>query len=152
MRPYAGAEYIETVPVIIPRSVAGQTVKIEVSTGAAVKPDVPEAESLPVYIDNLRKSYSASAIVVTLQTPDDGASLRGRLISGLPASALDTLRPGNQTRRADAYRLRRRADDRHRSDERHTLRGPTRALRDHRPTGLATAPACQPRERCVGLI
>ncbi|HVT09410.1 MAG TPA: SpoIVB peptidase S55 domain-containing protein [Polyangia bacterium] len=105
MRPYAGAEYIETVPVIIPRSVAGQTVKIEVSTGAAVKPDVPEAESLPVYIDNLRKSYSASAIVVTLQTPDDGASLRGRLISGLPASALDTLRPGNQTRRADAYHI-----------------------------------------------
>ena len=40
-----------------------------------------------------------------MQTPDDGASLRGRLLSGLPASALDTLRPGNQTRRADAYRV-----------------------------------------------
>jgi len=105
MRPYAGAEYVETVPVIIPRNVGGQNVKIEVSTGAAVKPDVPQAETLPVYIDNLRKSYSASAIVVTLQTPDDGASLRGRLISGLPASALDTLRPGNQTRRADAYHI-----------------------------------------------
>jgi hypothetical protein len=105
MRPYAGSEYVETVPVIIPRNVGGQTVKIEVSTGAAVKPDVPQAETLPVYIDNLRKSYSASAIVVTLQTPDDGASLRGRLISGLPDSALDTLRPGNQTRRADAYHI-----------------------------------------------
>ncbi len=105
MRPYAGAEYVETVPVIIPRTLAGRTVKIEVATGAAVKPDVPQAESLPVYIDNLRKSYSASAIVVTLQTPEDGASLRGRLISGLPDSALDTLRPGNQTRRADAYHI-----------------------------------------------
>jgi hypothetical protein len=105
MRPYAGSEYVETVPVIIPRNVGGRNVKIEVSTGAAVKPDVPEAETLPVYIDNLRKSYSASAIVVTLQTPDDGASLRGRLISGLPASAMDTLRPGNQTRRADAYHI-----------------------------------------------
>jgi hypothetical protein len=105
MRPYAGSEYVETVPVIIPRNVGGQNVKIEVSTGAAVKPDVPQAETLPVYIDNLRKAYSASAIVVTLQTPDDGASLRGRLISGLPASAMDTLRPGNQTRRADAYHI-----------------------------------------------
>ncbi len=105
LRPYAGAEYVETVPVIIPRTVAGQTVKIEVASGAMVRPDMPQAESLPVYIDNLRKSYSASAIVVTLQTPDDGASLRGRLISGLPASALDTLRPGNQTRRADAYHV-----------------------------------------------
>jgi hypothetical protein len=105
MRPYAGSEYVETVPVIIPRTVAGQTLKIEVATGASVKPDLPQAETLPVYIENLRKSYSASSIVVTLQTPDDGASLRGRLIQGLPDSALDTLRPANQTRRADAYHI-----------------------------------------------
>jgi len=105
LRPYAGAEYVETVPVIIPRTLVGQTVKVEVATGAAVKPDLPEAESLQVYIDNLRKSYPATSIVVTLQTPDDGASLRGRLISGLPASALDTLRPGNQSRRAGAYHI-----------------------------------------------
>jgi hypothetical protein len=41
--------------------------------------------------------------VVTLQTADAGASLRGRLIEGLPASAMDTLRPSNQTKRADSY-------------------------------------------------
>jgi hypothetical protein len=105
MRPYGGSEYVETVPVIIPRTVAGQTLKIEVSSGASVKPDMPQAETLPVYIDNLRKSYSPSAIVVTLQTPDDGASLRGRLISGMPSSALDTLRTGNQTTRAGAYHI-----------------------------------------------
>jgi len=105
MRPYGGSEYVETVPVIIPRTVAGQTLKIEVSSGAAVKPDMPQAETLPVYIDNLRKSYSPSAIVVTLQTPDDGASLRGHLISGMPDSALDTLRTGNQTTRAGAYHI-----------------------------------------------
>jgi hypothetical protein len=105
LRPYAGSEYVETVPVIIPRTVAGQLLKIEVASGASVRPDLPQAETLPVYIDNMRKSYSASAIVVTLQTPDDGASLRGRLISGLPDSALDTLRPGNQTNRAGAYHI-----------------------------------------------
>ena len=105
LRPYAGAEYVETVPVIIPRTVAGQTLKIEVASGASVRPDVPQAETLPVYIDNMRKSYSATSLVVTLQTPDDGASLRGRLISGLPDSALDTLRPGNQTNRAGAYHI-----------------------------------------------
>jgi hypothetical protein len=105
LRPYGGSEYVETVPVIIPRTVAGQTLKIEVASGASVRPDMPQAETLPVYIDNMRKSYSASSIVVTLQTPDDGASLRGRLISGLPDSALDTLRPGNQTNRAGAYHV-----------------------------------------------
>jgi hypothetical protein len=105
LRPYAGAEYVETVPVVIPRGVAGDMVKIEVATGAQVKPDTAQAESLRGYIENLKKFYTASSIVVTLQTPDDGASLRGRLLSGLPPSALDTLRPGNQTRRADAYRV-----------------------------------------------
>jgi hypothetical protein len=54
LRPYAGSEYVETVPVIIPRTVAGQTLKIEVASGASVRPDVPQAETLPVYIDNMR--------------------------------------------------------------------------------------------------
>ena len=105
MRPYAGSEYVEIVPVVIPRSVGGDMVKLEVASGAQVKPDTPQAESLRGYIDNLRKFYSASSIVVSVQTPDDGASLRGKLLSGLPPAALDTLRPGNQTRRADAYRV-----------------------------------------------
>ncbi len=105
LRPYAGSEYVETVPVVIPRNVGGDMVKLEVASGAQVKPDTPQAESLRGYIENLRKFYTASSIVVSVQTPDDGASLRGRLLSGLPPAALDTLRPGNQTRRADAYRV-----------------------------------------------
>jgi SpoIVB peptidase S55 len=105
LRPYAGTEYVETVPVVIPRTLGGDMLKIEVATGAQVRPDTAQAESLRGYIENLRKFYTASSIVVSLQTPDDGASLRGRLLSGLPPAALDTLRPGNQTRRADAYRV-----------------------------------------------
>jgi hypothetical protein len=105
LRPYAGAEYVETVPVVIPRTLAGETIKLEVASGAVARPDVPQAESLSGYIDNLRKFYTASSIVITLQTPEDGASLRGRLLSALPASAMDTLRPGNQTRRADSYHV-----------------------------------------------
>lgn len=105
LRPYAGPEYVETIPIVIPRTVGGDMVKLEVATGAAVKPDVPQAESLRVYLDNLRKFYTASSIVVSVQTPEDGAALRGRLLSGLPESALDTLQTGKQTRRADAYRV-----------------------------------------------
>ena len=43
--------------------------------------------------------------MVSVSTPDSGASLRGRLIPSLPDSALDTLRSANQTRRADAYHV-----------------------------------------------
>jgi hypothetical protein len=105
LRPYAGPEYVETIPVTFPRGLGGTTVKIEVASGALVKPDLPPAETLAIYIDNLRRYYTASSIVVSLQTPDDGAALRGRLLPDLPASALDTLQPGNQTRRADAYHV-----------------------------------------------
>jgi hypothetical protein len=103
LRPYAGAEYVETVPVVIPRTVAGEVIKLEAASGSIVRPDVPQAESLRGYIDNMRKFYGGSSIVVTVQTTDAGASLRGRLIQGLPASAMDTLRPSNQTKRADSY-------------------------------------------------
>jgi len=105
LRPYAGPEYTETVPVVIPRTVAGEAIKIEVASGSLVRPDVPQAESLRVYIDNMRKYYGASTIVTTVQTADAGASLRGRLIQELPASAMDTLRPSNQTKRADSYSI-----------------------------------------------
>ncbi|HVR02610.1 MAG TPA: hypothetical protein VMT47_10780, partial [Polyangia bacterium] len=105
LRPFAGAEYVETVRVKIPRAAAGRAVHLEAASGAMARPDVPPAESLGDYIENMRKYYSAASIVVSVQTPDEGAALRGRLIPDLPASALDTLRPGNGTRRADAYRV-----------------------------------------------
>jgi hypothetical protein len=105
LRPYAGKEFVETIPVLIPRMLAGKTVKVEVAAGALVRPDMPKPESLRGLMDNLRVSYPAKAIVVSLSTPDSGVSLRGRLIPSLPDSALDTLRSTSQTRRADAYRV-----------------------------------------------
>jgi hypothetical protein len=105
LRPYAENEYTVTVPVKIPSSLGAGPIKVEVASGASVRPDVPKPDSLRGYIENLRSYYPASSIVVTLNTPEDGASLRGRLIPSLPEAALDTLRPANQTRRADAYRI-----------------------------------------------
>jgi hypothetical protein len=105
LRPYAGKEFVETIPVLIPRMLAGKTVKVEVASGALVRPDMPKPESLRGLMDNLRVSYPAKAIVVSLSTTDSGVSLRGLLIPSLPDSALDTLRSTSQTRRADAYRV-----------------------------------------------
>lgn len=105
LRPYAGREYTQTVDVKIPEALAGEVVKVEVASGALVKPETPRPESVADVIENLRAHYTASSIVVSLSLPEDGASLRGRLIPELPAAALDTLRPGNQTRRAEGYRL-----------------------------------------------
>jgi len=105
LRPYAGKEFVEIVPVLIPRTLAGKTIKVDVASGALVRPDLPKPESLRGMMENLRAFYPGQSIVVSLSTPDSGVSLRGRLIPSLPDSALDTLRPANQTRRADAYRV-----------------------------------------------
>jgi hypothetical protein len=105
LRPYAGKEFVEVVPVPVPRALAGKTIKIDVASGALVRPDVPKPESLRGLMENLGVSYPSKSIVVSVSTPDSGVSLRGRLIPSLPDSALDTLRSANQTRRADAYRV-----------------------------------------------
>jgi hypothetical protein len=105
LRPYAGSEYVETVNVQIPRTVAGQAVRIEAASGVLVRPELPSPESLSTYIDNMTKYYTAGNIVVSVQTADEGASLRGRLVPDLPSAAIDTLRTGNQTRRAESYSL-----------------------------------------------
>ncbi len=105
LRPYAGAEYTRTLEVDVPPALAGKAMKIEVASGAQTKPELPRAEDLRGFIENLRVYYPASSLVVSLTTRDDGASLGGHLIRDLPGSALDTLRPVNQSRRADSFRV-----------------------------------------------
>jgi hypothetical protein len=104
LRPYAGAEYVQAIPLDIPRTLAGQTIKVLATAGNLAKPDVAPPESLIGLIDNLRKSYPAKAIVVSLETPDEGVTLRGSVIPDLPGSVIDTLRPGASTRRADTFK------------------------------------------------
>jgi hypothetical protein len=105
LRPYQGAEFVETLDIEVPRSLAGRAIKIEVAGGAQVKPDLPRAEDLRGFVENLRTYYPAASLVVSLTTRDDGVALRGRLIRNLPPSALDTLRPAGQSRRADAFHV-----------------------------------------------
>jgi hypothetical protein len=105
LRPYGGAEFDKTVMVEIPRSFAGKAVKIEAAAGAQVKPEMPRAEDLAGFVQNLRTYFPATSLVLGLTSKDDGASLHGRLIHNLPPSALDTLRPASQSRRADSVHM-----------------------------------------------
>lgn len=105
MRSFGGKEFIETIPVNIPRALAGELVKIEVASGALVKPDVARPENLHDFVELLSAGYTAASLIVSLSTPDSGVAMRGRLIPGLPPSALDTLRSANASPRADAYKV-----------------------------------------------
>jgi len=105
LRPYAGAETVETVSVDVPQSWAGRALKVEVAAGSLVRPETPRAENLRGFIENLRAYYAASSLVVSIATRDDGAALHGQLIRNLPPSALDTLKPAFESRRADSFRI-----------------------------------------------
>jgi hypothetical protein len=105
LRPFAGREYVETIAVPIPARLAGQQVRLEVASGALVRPDVARPEDLAGYITAMKTYFTASSIVVSMSLPEDGASVRGSLLPNLPPSALDTLRTARGTRRADTYHL-----------------------------------------------
>jgi hypothetical protein len=104
LRPYAGKEYVQAIPIDIPRSLAGQQIKVVTTAGNLAKPEMAAPENLAGLIDNLRKTYPARALVVSLETPDEGVTLRGSVIPDLPGSVIDTLRPGASTRRADTFK------------------------------------------------
>jgi hypothetical protein len=105
LRPFDGAEYTETLRVPIPESAAGQTLKVEIASGANTRPDVAPPETLPGYIEALGKYYPSTSIVVGVQTLEDGAATRGRLLPDLPSAAMDTLRSSGRARRVDGYRV-----------------------------------------------
>jgi hypothetical protein len=104
LRPYAGAPYVRSIPIEVPRWLSGQALKIEVQAGHQVKPEQAPPESLGDLIDNLRKGYSARTLVVTLNTLEEGVMLRGRLVPALPASVMATLRPAGGSRRGEPYK------------------------------------------------
>jgi hypothetical protein len=104
LRPYNGRPQVRAIPFEVPRSLAGQTIKIEASAGNLAKPDVAPPESLDGLIANLRKGYPARSLVVTVVTPDEGVLLRGQLIPSLPASVIATLRPASSTRKVEPHK------------------------------------------------
>lgn len=104
LRPFGKPVEFVTIPVEIPRALAGQIVKIEVQAGPQVKPELASPDSIGDFIENLRKGYSGKSLVVTLNSTDEGVALRGRLVPSLPASVMATLRPGSNSRRGEVQK------------------------------------------------
>ena len=104
LRPYGKPDEHVTIPVDIPESLAGQTVRLTVQSGSLARPDLAPPESLRGLLDNLGRSYSPASLVVALETPDEGLTLHGKLVPELPGSVLDSLRPSTAARRSDSLK------------------------------------------------
>jgi hypothetical protein len=104
LRPYGKTEETINVPIDIPSFLAGQTVKLSVQAGGQAHPDAAAPESLDQYIAELRHTYAATSVIVSLETPDEGLTLHGHLVPELPGSVFDSLRPSTSARRSDVLK------------------------------------------------
>jgi hypothetical protein len=105
---YAAAPVTRTIPIEVPREMAGREMEIEVMPGSEAIPDLPEPESIDDLVRNLTTSYPDDALIVAVRMPGQGAMVRGRALYNLPASAFDALRPGASTDGAEPLAVVRR--------------------------------------------
>lgn len=92
-RKFGGGRYEVTVPVRIPRAVPpGSLVRIEVAAGPSAAVDMAPPETLADVRRIVARMYHARQLVVRVFGPGEGTSIRGRIVSHLPGSVLDSLR------------------------------------------------------------
>jgi hypothetical protein len=93
LKKYDSPEQILTVPIRIPEAAAGKEIQLEVAGGDYITPVMPEPQNLNDLLTNVTRFYPPKSLVVGINIPGEGVSLRGRLIERLPESAVDALLP-----------------------------------------------------------
>ncbi len=94
LRPFNGPEEVRVIRVDLPENLTpGETIRIDVEGGSDAEPPAPEPQSLDDVVANLHRTFPATSLVVTVQQPAPGVSIRGHVAENLPPSAVDALRP-----------------------------------------------------------
>jgi hypothetical protein len=101
---YDNKDIIETVPVDVPASLAGNIVQLELTSGDSAKLDAAPPVDLPSLIAAVRKLLPGNVWSATLYAADEGVALDGKLVKDLPATAHDKLHPQTHTQRVAAYK------------------------------------------------
>lgn len=84
-------DVIRAVKVRIPEVAAGSTVQVTVAAGDKVPIEQPRAGSLDDLIEQTKRRYPATSLVVALRMPTRGLRFEGHVVDSLPASALSSL-------------------------------------------------------------
>ncbi len=91
MRRVDRPDLVRAVKVRVPEAAAGTTVKVSVAAGNQVPIEQPRAGSLDDLIEQVKRRYPATSLVVALQMPTRGLSFEGHVVDSLPPSALSSL-------------------------------------------------------------
>jgi hypothetical protein len=101
---YDGKPVTDRVPFMVPASLAGSIIRLEVTAGDAAQLDAAPPENVEDLMKAFRKLLPGNVYAVTLFTADEGAAIDGKIIRDLPSSALDKLHTGASTPRVETYR------------------------------------------------
>ena len=82
---------VRSVKVRIPMAAAGKNVRVAVSAGNQVALEQPRPGSLGDLIEQTKRRYPATSMVVALQMPSRGLRFEGHVVDSLPPSALNSL-------------------------------------------------------------
>jgi hypothetical protein len=91
LRRFGQSEESRKVTIPIPASAAGQRIEVAFEPGNRVQLERPDPTSLDELLANVKLGYPATSLVISMKLPNQGLNLRGQVVRGLPASALDTL-------------------------------------------------------------
>lgn len=89
----SSTEKLVTVPVRIPLNAAGQKIRIEIAGGDFISPPMPVPQNLDDLLANVQQFYPPQNLVVGLNLPGEGVSVRGRIMERLPQSVVNALSP-----------------------------------------------------------
>lgn len=91
MRRVDRPDVIRAVKIRVPEAAAGRTVKVTVAAGNQVPIEQPRAGSLDDLIEQTKRRYPSTSLVVALQMPSRGLRFEGHVVDSLPPSALSSL-------------------------------------------------------------
>jgi hypothetical protein len=94
LKRHRGPFFKKVVAVRIPNLPDGTLIRILAQPGPYAYPDKAPPRNLTQMLKILRRTYSATQMVVTVRTAGEGTSVKGRLITDLPGSVVDSLRSG----------------------------------------------------------
>jgi hypothetical protein len=105
LQPHMGETQTRIVEVPIPRTLAGQTVRIKLEPGYQADRAVPAPESFEELVEMLPKlDFPGESLIASYRLENEaGAAYRGHLASRLPAGAVDMLRSNTQSVAPEVY-------------------------------------------------
>jgi hypothetical protein len=96
--PFAGPEVTRVISVPIPKQLAGETVRMEISPGYTQEKEQADPENLSDLIRNLEDTiYPPKSVVVSFSAGDSVVAYKGHLARNLPPGALDAMRPATSS-------------------------------------------------------